>query len=395
MGQPSNSPRSSPCRAAVIFGTRPEGIKLAPVIEELRKRPAHFKPLVWVTAQHREMLDQVLDVFSIRPDRDFDLMRPGQSLTGLTVAVLEALSKAFEEERPDLILVQGDTTTTFAASLAAYYARAPVAHVEAGLRTYDKFAPYPEEVNRRLTTHLADIHFAPTERARQNLLAEGIPAQRVLTTGNTVIDALLSVVKRVRQSPPPLPADLLPAALKAPRMILITGHRRESFGRGFEQICRAIAELARLYPEAAFVYPVHMNPNVREPVFRILSGNPNVHLIEPLGYLEFVRLMDRATLLLTDSGGVQEEAPSLGKPVLVMREVTERPEGVEAGTSRLVGVEAQRIVAGVRELLEDQSLYRRMSAAPNPYGDGRAAQRIAEALESRFCAPAKASRPEA
>lgn len=368
-------------KIAVIFGTRPEAIKLAPVVAELKRREERFDARVWLTAQHRQMLDQVIEVFSLAADRDFDLMRPGQTLTRITTAVLDALAEAFSEEKPDCILVQGDTTTAFAAALAAFYARVRVGHVEAGLRTWDKFAPYPEEMNRQLASRLTDFHFAPTEWSRQNLLSEGVADARIFVTGNTVIDALLAVAERVRRDRPAMPGDLDLQRLDQRRMILVTGHRRESFGEGFEQICAAIAELARKYPDVQIVYPVHLNPNVREPVNRILRGLDNVQLIEPAAYLPFVWLMDRSTLLLTDSGGIQEEAPSLGKPVLVMREVTERPEAVQAGTSILVGPHRERIVQGVSALLEDKARYEAMSALRNPYGDGTAAVQIAEALE--------------
>jgi UDP-N-acetylglucosamine 2-epimerase (non-hydrolysing) len=317
------------------------------------------------------------------PDADLDLMRAGQSLAELTARSIEAIDVYLAREQPDLVLVQGDTTTVLCAALAAFYRKVPLGHVEAGLRTGDLSAPWPEEANRVLTTRLASLHFAPTERSRQNLLAEGVPPQRVVLTGNTVVDALLLVLESVRAAPPVIPG--LPAGLTAPDasrpLVLITGHRRESFGAGFEAICRAIASLAHRFRDTAFVYPVHLNPEVREPVRRILGSGAgeNVHLIEPLGYREFVALMDRATLILTDSGGVQEEAPSLGKPVLVMRATTERPEAVEAGTARLVGTNFATIVAEVSRLLTDRAAYEAMSQAHNPYGDGRAAGRIVEA----------------
>jgi UDP-N-acetylglucosamine 2-epimerase (non-hydrolysing) len=368
-------------RIAVIFGTRPEAVKLVPVILELRRRPA-VECRVCSTGQHREMLDQVLRDFDLAPDIDLDLMRPDQGLAGLTARAVEAVDRFLARERPRLVIVQGDTTTTFCAALAAFYQRVPVAHVEAGLRTGNLEAPWPEEANRVLTTRLTRLHFPPTETSRQNLLADGVPADRVFVTGNTVIDALLLAREKVRANPRALPG--LPDGLLANRpasLVLITGHRRENFGPGFESICRAIAELAGRFPGTSFVYPVHLNPNVREPIRRIL-GRPehgNVHLIEPLSYLPFVALMDRATLLLTDSGGVQEEAPSLGKPVLVMRDTTERPEAVEAGTARLVGTDAGTIVAAVARLLTDREAYAAMARAHNPYGDGRAAGHIVEA----------------
>lgn len=374
--------RSMSIKIALVFGTRPEAIKLAPLHLELARRPA-FKPLIWATAQHRQMLDQVLGVFGLRPDRDFDLMRPGQSLTDVTVAVLRAMEAALAEERPDCIVVQGDTTTAFAAALAGYYRQIPVAHVEAGLRTRNKFAPYPEEMNRRLVSSIADLHFAPTERARQNLLDEKAPPDRIWVTGNTVIDALAIVAEKVRREPPPRPDGFPEGPFDANRrLILITGHRRENFGRGFESICRAISDLAARYPNCEFVYPVHPNPNVQAPVHRLLGGKHNVHPIPPLEYRPFVWAMDQSYFLLTDSGGVQEEAPYLGKPVLVMRETTERPEAIDAGTARLVGTDAAKIVAEAARLMDAPAAYEAMSRAHNPFGDGRASGRIADALDA-------------
>jgi len=375
-----------------IFGTRPEAIKMAPVVKELERHPEIFASRVCVTAQHRQMLDQVLELFAIRPDHDLDIMRPGQDLFDVTCSVLLGLKRVLTEERPDLVLVHGDTSTTMAASLAAYYLRIPVGHVEAGLRTHDKYAPFPEEVNRHVTGVIADIHFAPTPWARDNLLREGVDPAAVHVTGNTVIDALLAVAAKVRQ--PAHEADILEclrprlpflrSRVPGPgsRLLLVTGHRRENFGEGFENICRALAQIAESYPDADIVYPVHLNPNVQEPVRRILGGrgHENVHLIEPLDYLPFVWLMDRSHLIITDSGGVQEEAPSLGKPVLVMRDTTERPEAVEAGTVRLVGTDRERIVAEARRLMDDPHAYEEMCRAHNPYGDGKAAEKIVEAL---------------
>jgi UDP-N-acetylglucosamine 2-epimerase (non-hydrolysing) len=374
-------------RIAVIFGTRPEAIKLAPLCLELARRPDEFEPWTWVTAQHRQMLDQVLKTFGLESDRDFDLMRPGQTLTAVTSAVLEALERAFAEQRPDTIVVQGDTTTAFAASLAAYYARIPVGHVEAGLRTATKYAPFPEEMNRRLATRLADWHFAPTERARENLLAENVDPAAIHVTGNTVIDALAIVAGKVRAEPPAMPDDF-PARLVAGGrpMVLITGHRRENFGPGFESICRAIGRLGERFPGTHWIYPVHLNPNVREPVGRLLGGRPNVHLIEPLDYEPFVWAMDRSHFLLTDSGGIQEEAPYLGKPVLVMRNCTERPEALEAGTARLVGADEETIVTECARLIEDAAAYAAMSRAHNPFGDGKAAGRIVDILAAELMA---------
>jgi UDP-N-acetylglucosamine 2-epimerase (non-hydrolysing) len=339
---------------------------------------------VCVTAQHRQMLDQVLELFEIVPDHDLNVMKPGQDLYTLTSQVLQSIGRVYEQERPDLVLVHGDTTTTFAASLAAYYQRIPVGHVEAGLRTGDLYAPWPEEANRKLTGVLARLHFAPTESSRQNLLREGVKAQAIVVTGNTVIDALLAVRAKLQASPR-LGAQMAQRfgfLREGARMLLITGHRRENFGAGFERICEAIAKLAARYPDMDLVYPVHLNPNVQQPVNRLLSGIANVHLIEPQDYLPFVYLMTRSTLILTDSGGIQEEAPSLGKPVLVMRDTTERPEAVQAGTVRLVGTDVQAIVDGAARLLDEAAEYERMSVAHNPYGDGRACERIVQALRA-------------
>ncbi len=368
----------TPIDVLLVFGTRPEAIKMAPVHRALAS-DGRFRVKVCVTAQHREMLDQVLELFSIEPAYDLDLMRPGQDLTSVTASVLEGLKEVLQDAAPDFVLVHGDTTTTMAASLAAYYARIPVGHVEAGLRTGDIYSPWPEEMNRRLTGAIAALHFAPTEGAQANLLREGVTEDRVAVTGNTVIDALLTVIEQVRATDE---ADFLQRfdGIDFSRsLVLVTGHRRESFGRGFEQICEALAKLAET-PDVEIVYPVHLNPNVQEPVQRVLGSLPNVHLLEPQEYLPFLFLMDRARLVITDSGGIQEEAPSLGKPVLVMRTTTERPEAVDAGTVRLVGTEVDAIVNATRELLLDEERYRSMSVAHNPYGDGKASQRIADAL---------------
>ena len=366
-------------KISCVFGTRPEAVKLCPVVLALRARP-EVETRVCVTAQHRQMLDQVLEVFGVTPDADLNLMLPNQTLAGLTARAVAAVDAYLARERPDLILVQGDTTTVFAAALAAFYRQVAVGHVEAGLRTGNKLSPFPEELNRVMTSRIADWHFAPTEGARQNLLAEGVDPARIFVTGNTVIDALQLALARIRRERPEVPG--LPAGLMSDGrpLVLITGHRRESFGAGFESICRAIATLADRFPETAFVYPVHLNPNVREPVFRLLGRRANVHLIEPLSYLPFVALLDRCTLALPDSGGVQEEAPSLGKPVLVMRDTTERPEAVAAGLARLVGSDAERIVAEVSSLLTDRAAYAAMVGKVNPYGDGHASERIVAAL---------------
>ncbi len=368
-------------RVLCVFGTRPEAIKMAPLVLALQADP-RFETRLCVTAQHREMLDQVLALFGLAPDFDLDVMRPGQDLTAIVTAILAGARRVLAEARPDIVMVHGDTATTLATSLACYFQRIPVAHVEAGLRTGDLYAPWPEEANRKIAGVLAGLHLAPTETARANLLAEGVDPASVHVTGNTVIDALLAVVARIeadaglRAGLEARFAFLDPAA----PVLLVTGHRRESFGAGFERICRALAEIARRHPGLEVVYPVHLNPNVQEPVRRLLSGIRNVHLIEPLDYLPFVHLMNRAHLILTDSGGVQEEAPSLGKPVLVMRDTTERPEAVEAGTVRLVGTSSARIIEGVERLLLDPSEYERMRFAHNPYGDGQACPRILDIL---------------
>jgi len=365
-----------------IFGTRPEAIKMAPVVKQLMSQPESFDTKVCVTGQHRQMLDQVLELFEIKPEFDLALMKSGQHLTGLTVAILGGLNDLFQNECPDVVLVHGDTTTTFVATLAAYYHRIPVAHVEAGLRTGDIYSPWPEEGNRKLTGTLAQLHFAPTNVSRENLLREGCDDASIFVTGNTVIDALLTIVEKLKREP--LLQDRFEKEFEFlnadHRLVLVTGHRRESFGEGFERICKALVYLAREFPDVEIVYPVHLNPNVREPVLRLLSDISNVHLIEPLDYLPFVYLMNRAYIILTDSGGIQEEAPSLGKPVIVMRDTTERPEAVEAGTVRLVGTDSEKIFGALSELLSDQEAYDRMSIAHNPYGDGKAAQRISKTL---------------
>jgi UDP-N-acetylglucosamine 2-epimerase (non-hydrolysing) len=363
-------------RVLSIFGTRPEAVKMAPVIRRLAAEP-RVESVVCVTAQHREMLDQVLDLFSIRPDFDLDLMRPDQPLAELTAALFTGLDPVLREARPDWVLIQGDTTSAMAASLLAYYHRARVGHVEAGLRTGDKWQPFPEEINRRVAGAIADLHFAPTQWARQNLLHEGVSPERVIVTGNPVIDALQDVAAR--------PYDVTRGPLATipweRRVILVTAHRRENFGRPLENIFTALRTLAETYPkDIHLVYPVHLNPNVRGPAHRLLGNLPNVSLIEPLDYLPMVHLMKRAYLVVTDSGGLQEEAPALGTPVLVLREVTERPEAIEAGTARLVGTDPARILSETRRLLDDPAARQAMAHAANPYGDGHAAERIVEAL---------------
>lgn len=360
-----------------MLGTRPEAIKLCPVIHALRRR-GRLEPVVCATAQHRTMLDQVLPIFGVAPDVDLDLMEARQTLAGFTARAVAALDAWLATQAFRWLVVQGDTTTALCAALAAFYRGIPVAHVEAGLRTGQMDQPFPEEMNRVLVSRLATLHFAPTERARQNLLREGIADERVVVTGNTAVDALLRVAALIRNDGEK-PAGLADVG----RFVLITGHRRESFGEGFRAICDAVSELAERFPEITFVYPVHLNPNVRGPVFELLAGRRNVRLLEPLDYRTFVALMDRCSLILTDSGGIQEEAPSLGKPVLVMRSVTERPEAVEAGLAELVGTDARRIVERVTGYLSGSVA---AATAPNPFGDGHASERIAEALEA-VCAP--------
>lgn len=364
-----------------VFGTRPEAIKMAPVIRAL-EADSRFDPKVCVTAQHREMLDQVSDLFEITPDHDLDLMRPGQSLHEVTSRILTGLMPVLEAEKPEIVLVHGDTATTLAASLAAYYSRVPVGHVEAGLRTGNRYSPWPEEGNRRVTGALASLHFAPTQKARENLLEENTDPRSILVTGNTVVDALISIRDRIGSDRNLLSHLTSDFSFLDPnkRLILVTGHRRESFGEGFDRICEGLRRIAGRYRDVEIVYPVHLNPNVSGPVNRLLGNVENVHLIEPLDYLPFVFLMNRAHLILTDSGGIQEEAPSLGKPVLVMRETTERPEAVEAGTVRLVGTDVDLIMSQIDRLMSDQDAYEAMSRAHNPYGDGQASSRILEAL---------------
>ncbi|ATS04155.1 non-hydrolyzing UDP-N-acetylglucosamine 2-epimerase [Porphyromonas gingivalis] len=380
-------------KVMLVFGTRPEAIKMAPLVKEFQARASEFDTIVCVTGQHREMLKQVLELFDIKPDYDLEIMKEGQDLYDVTTRVLLGMREVLKKTKPDVVLVHGDTTTSTAAALAAFYQQIPVGHVEAGLRTHNIYSPWPEEMNRQLTGRMATYHFAPTELSRDNLLAEGIATDRIFITGNTVIDALQQVVTRVKGN-----ADLRNEVSRkllqfgydvnrleaGRRLVLITGHRRENFGEGFLNICRAIQTLSKRFPEVDFVYPMHLNPNVRKPIREIfcdnLGGLDNLFFIEPLEYLQFVTLMDRSSIVLTDSGGIQEEAPGLGKPVLVMRDTTERPEAVKAGTVKLVGTDYNQIVDNVEKLLTDNAAYAEMSRANNPYGDGKACSYIADAL---------------
>ena len=371
-------------RILTVFGTRPEAIKMAPLVHTLNV-DERFEAKVCVTAQHREMLDQVLELFEITPDYDLNLMKPGQDLTDVTCGILQGLKPVLAEFKPDYVLVHGDTATTLSTTLASYYQQIKVGHVEAGLRTGNIYSPWPEEGNRKLTGAITDLHFAPTENSKNNLLKENVSEDKIIITGNTVIDALLDIIEKLEAD------NELKASLEEQfnflnqdkRLVLITGHRRESFGGGFERICEAIAQMAKAFPDVEFVYPMHLNPNVREPVNRLLKGLTNVFLIEPLDYLPFVYLMNKSYVLLTDSGGIQEEAPSLGKPVLVMRDTTERPEAVDAGTVKLVGTKVETIVTELTELLSSDESYSKMSFAHNPYGDGNACQRIADTLAAQ------------
>lgn len=376
-----------------VFGTRPEGIKMAPLVLALQN-DSRFESQLCVTGQHREMLDQVLELFELKPDFDLNIMKPGQDLTDVMSTILLRMRQVLAIAKPDLVLVHGDTATTFAATLASYYQQIPVGHIEAGLRTGNIYSPWPEEANRKLTGALAALHFSPTQQSADNLLAEGVAAESVHVTGNTVIDALFRIIERFEHDTQL--ADTLARQfpfLRADRkLVLVTGHRRESFGSGFERICTALSKTASAFPNVDIVYPVHLNPNVREPVNRLLSGLGNVHLIEPLDYLPFVYLMSRSYLILTDSGGIQEEAPSLGKPVLVMRDTTERPEAVDAGTVELVGTDVDLIVKRLNSLLTDSHAYERMSKAHNPYGDGKACGRILEVLAGSSTATFRCSK---
>ena len=377
----------------LVFGTRPEAIKMAPLVKEFQKRPNEFQTIVCVTGQHREMLDQVLHIFEITPDYDLNIMKQGQDLYDVTARVLLGMRDVLKEAKPDVVLVHGDTTTSTAAALAAFYQQIPVGHVEAGLRTHNIYSPWPEEMNRQLTGRLATYHFAPTPLSRQNLLSEGVQESHITVTGNTVIDALYLVVDKIKRDKA-LDAELEKLLKQSgydvnrlsagKKLVLITGHRRENFGDGFISMCRAIKTLTEKYPEVDFVYPMHLNPNVRKPIHEVfgedLSGLGNMFFIEPLEYLSFVYLMEKSTIVLTDSGGIQEEAPGLGKPVLVMRDTTERPEALEAGTVKLVGTDYDKIIKEVSALIEDREYYDRMSKAVNPYGDGKACARIVNAL---------------
>lgn len=381
----------------LVFGTRPEAIKMAPLVKMFESHPERFETVVCVTGQHREMLDQVLKIFDIRPDFDLDIMRPGQDLYDVTARVLTGMRDVLRRVSPDVVLVHGDTTTSMVAALAAFYQRIPVAHVEAGLRTHDIYSPWPEEMNRQITGRIAACHFAPTSLSRRNLLAEHIADERIVVTGNTVIDALHWVVKKLNQNTA-LRLESERALVKAgyptdrlsgmKRLVLITGHRRENFGEGFIRVCEAIKYLSNRYPDVDFVYPMHLNPNVRNAIETVFGkerqGSENLFFIEPLEYLSFVCLMEKSAVVLTDSGGIQEEAPGLGKPVLVMRDTTERPEALEAGTVKLVGTNYDKIVSEVSSLLDDSKCYETMSRAVNPYGDGLACMRIVADISSRF-----------
>ncbi|WP_296250159.1 UDP-N-acetylglucosamine 2-epimerase (non-hydrolyzing) [uncultured Stenotrophomonas sp.] len=369
-------------KVMVVFGTRPEAIKMAPLVTALKQRP-ELETIVAVTAQHRQMLDQVLELFEITPDEDLNVMQPGQTLSGLTSRIVQGMEEVIAKHKPDIVLVHGDTTTTFATSLAAFYQRTAIGHVEAGLRTGNLYSPWPEEANRKLTGVLANLHFAPTQKSADNLRIENVNPDTIHVTGNTVIDALLAVVDKIKTNPA-LETELaerFPFLDASKRLILVTGHRRENFGDGFEQICYALKDIAAR-GDTQIVYPVHLNPNVQEPVNRILANHSSVHLIDPQDYLPFVYLMSRAHIIVTDSGGIQEEAPSLGKPVLVMRDTTERPEAVAAGTVKLVGTSTERISGEVAKLLDNPDAYQIMSRAHNPYGDGTAAQLICQQLIS-------------
>ncbi len=378
----------------LVFGTRPEAIKMAPLVKELQKSPRDFRTVVAVTGQHRQMLDQVLELFEITPDYDLNIMKPGQELYDVTARVLTGMRDVLDEVKPDIVLVHGDTTTSTAAALAAFYRQIPVGHVEAGLRTYNIYSPWPEEMNRQITGRIATFNFSPTDLSRRNLLSEGVAAEKISVTGNTVIDALYMVVDKIRNNSSlseQIDRELGNAGYDTGRLdgcrrlVLVTGHRRENFGDGFINICKAIHTLSKKYPEVDFVYPMHLNPNVRRPIHQVFGDDltvyDNLFFIEPLEYLSFVRLMEKSDIVLTDSGGIQEEAPGLGKPVLVMRDTTERPEALSAGTVRLVGTDYDAIVGNVSMLLDSEVEYQKMSHAVNPYGDGKACKRITDKLK--------------
>ncbi|WP_126245702.1 non-hydrolyzing UDP-N-acetylglucosamine 2-epimerase [Chitinophaga rhizosphaerae] len=371
-------------KVLVVFGTRPEAIKMAPLVKEFQRNSETFDSRVCITAQHREMLDQVLAFFEIVPDYDLNIMRPNQNLYQLTSDVLLGMKSVYEDFAPDFVFVHGDTTTSTISALAAFYAGVKICHVEAGLRTYNKMAPFPEEINRQLTGRLADFHFAPTGRSRQNLLNEQVPTSQIIVTGNTVIDALMESVRKVN-SPEfqhPEIASIRQLVGRCQKLILVTGHRRENFGDGFKRICQALLDICEADPAVQVIYPVHLNPNVREPVFSLLGSHPQIHLIDPLTYPAFVWLMDKATIIITDSGGIQEEAPSLGKPVLVLRDTTERPEAVDAGTVILVGTDKAKIVAEALNLIQNEERYKKMSILHNPYGDGKSSATIVHYLKT-------------
>ena len=372
--------RCLPLKVVVLFGTRPEAIKLSPLVYELRRHPNEFEVSVCVTGQHREMLDQVLDFFQIKPDYDLNLMKQNQTLFDITADGLKSIGSVLDAEHPDLVIVQGDTTTAFVGALAAFYKQIKVAHIEAGLRTYEKYSPFPEEINRVLVSHLADYHFAPTESAKKNLEKEGI-TKNVWVVGNTVIDALFLGLSIIKQEGDQKYYDFFKGIDFTKKIILVTGHRRESFGEPFRNICNAIRQIAEQFPDVEIVYPVHFNPNVRQPVNEILGGHERIHLIEPLPYPYMIWLMEKCYLILTDSGGIQEEAPSLHKPVLVMRDVTEREEGIQAGTARLLGTSSENIVLQVSNLIQSQEAYTAMSSHINPYGDGNASTQIVDVFE--------------
>lgn len=366
----------------IVFGTRPEAIKMAPLVKAFQKAEG-FETKVCVTAQHREMLDQVLDFFEITPDYDLNLMKPGQNLYGLTAAIITNMQSVLESYKPDFVYVHGDTTTTMATTIAGFYSGAKVCHVEAGLRTFNKWAPFPEEINRRITGHVADFHFAPTQTSYDNLVNEGISNETIKVTGNTVIDALHESVGRVKTLETDELGKLKKIISRDKKLVLVTGHRRENHGQGFINICQALKEIAEKYSDVEIVYPVHLNPKVQKPVYELLGNMGNIKLIDPLAYPEFVWLMNESHMVITDSGGVQEEAPSLGKPVLVMRDTTERPEAVEAGTVILVGTDKEKIVSETIALLSDQEKYKNMSRLHNPYGDGKACERIVEFMKEQ------------